>query len=179
MSIEDAATPRKARPTPNIPDNVMEQFSMKGKVVAVNGASDGIGFAIAEAMAEAGGDVALWYNSNDAAISKGSQLAQKHGISARAYQVQVSDAGRVQEAIGDVVRDFGKLDVFVANAGMGISKSITETTLEEYRKLMEVNGEQIRVGALLKVRAKSCQSMVFFIVPNTSAKYLSVRGLAT
>ena len=59
MTIDEvAAAPRDPKPVPNIPSNVFEQFSLKGRVVAVNGASDGIGFAATEAMAEAGADVA-------------------------------------------------------------------------------------------------------------------------
>ena len=65
MSIEDSASARAGfpKPVPNTPTNVLEQFSMKGRVIAVTGAADGIGFAAAEAMAEAGGDVALLYDS--------------------------------------------------------------------------------------------------------------------
>lgn len=145
MSIEEAGVPRTPNAVPTTtPDNVFDQFKMHGKVVAITGASDGIGFAVAEAIAEAGGDVALWYNSNDAAIGKGAKLAEKHGIRAKAYQVEVSDPGKVEEAIGAVVGDFGKLDVFVANAGMAISKPITETSLEEYRTQMSVNGMHSR-----------------------------------
>lgn len=140
MTIEDAAAVRQPKPVPNTPENVLEQFSMKGKVVAITGASDGIGWAVAEAIAEAGGNVALWYNSNNAAISKGEQLAKKHGIRAEAYQVEVSDHEAVQRTVDAVVKDFGKLDVFVANAGMAISKASTEQTIEEYRKQMSVNG---------------------------------------
>lgn len=113
---------------------------MKGKVVAITGASDGIGWAVAEAIAEAGGDLALWYNSNDAAISKGEEIAKKYGIRAKAYQVEVSDHEAVRTGVDQVVQDFGRLDVFVANAGMAISKAITEQTIEEYRKQMAVNG---------------------------------------
>lgn len=102
---------------------------------------DGIGYAVAEAIAEAGGDLVLWYNTNDAAISKGKKLAEKHGIRAQAYQVDVSDPAKVEEAMAQSISDFGKLDVFVANAGMAISKPITETSIEEYRKQMAVNGE--------------------------------------
>lgn len=141
MSVEDAAANRQPRPVPNTPENVLEQFSMKGKVVAITGAADGIGWAVAEAMAEAGGNVALWYNCNDAATTKGEKLAQKHGITAKAYQVEVSDPEKVRLAVDAVVKDFGKLDVFVANAGMAISKPITETSNEEYRKQMSVNGK--------------------------------------
>lgn len=141
MSLEDASIARQPRPAPDTPENVLDQLTVKGKVIAVTGASSGIGFAVAEAMAEAGGNVALLYNSNDAAISKGADLAKKHGIQTRAYQVEVSDPEAVQKAVQKVVQDFGKLDVFVANAGMAISKPIIEQTIEEYRKQMSVNRE--------------------------------------
>jgi sorbose reductase len=141
MSIEECQAPREARPVPNTPNNVLEQFSMRGKVVAISGASDGIGFAAAEAIAEAGGHLALWYNSNDAAVSKGEKLAKEHNITVKAYQVEVSTPEKVQEAMKKVVDDFGKMDVFIANAGMAISKTIIEQTIEEYRKQMSVNRE--------------------------------------
>ncbi|TKA83300.1 hypothetical protein B0A55_00779 [Friedmanniomyces simplex] len=143
MTVEEAGAARSGfpRPTPETPTNVFDQLSMKGKVVAITGASAGIGYAVAEAIAEAGGDLALWYNSNDAAIAKGEQLAKAHGVRAKAYKVEVSDPTKVEQTIGLVVKEFGRLDVFVANAGMAISKAITETSLEEYRKQMSVNGE--------------------------------------
>jgi hypothetical protein len=64
MSIDECQTPRPGfpKPVPDIPTNVMQQFSMKDKVIVVTGAAEGIGGAVADAMAEAGGDVALWYN---------------------------------------------------------------------------------------------------------------------
>jgi NAD(P)-dependent dehydrogenase (short-subunit alcohol dehydrogenase family) len=52
----------------------------------------------------------------------------------------VSNAEHVQSTIAAVVKEFGKLDVFVANAGMAISKPILEQTLPEYEKQMLVNG---------------------------------------
>lgn len=65
MSVEEAGVVREGfpRPIPSTPSNVLEQFVMVGKVAVVNGAADGIGLAVATAIAEASGDVALWYNS--------------------------------------------------------------------------------------------------------------------
>lgn len=65
MSAQDCDQVREGfpRPFPNTPTNVFDQLSLKGKVVVVNGAADGIGLAVAEAMAEAGAHVAFWYNS--------------------------------------------------------------------------------------------------------------------
>lgn len=53
----------------------------------------------------------------------------------------MSDSEAVQATIAQVVKDFGRIDVFVANAGMAISKPILEQTLPEYKKQMSVNGK--------------------------------------
>lgn len=45
--------------------------------------------------------------------------------------------------MASVVNDFGKIDVFIANAGMAISKPLLEQTLDEYRKQMSVNGASL------------------------------------
>lgn len=140
MTLEETnSTPRLPKPFPNIPSNVLQQFSMSNKVTAITGASAGIGWAVSEAIAEAGGHVALLYNSNPEAIAKGLKLAELHHVQVKAYQLEVSDPKRVEETINRIVRDFGRLDVFVANAGMAISKPLTETSVEEYRRQMEVN----------------------------------------
>ncbi|KAE8312110.1 hypothetical protein BDV41DRAFT_589105 [Aspergillus transmontanensis] len=141
MTVSDCTQIRDGfpRPFPDTPANVLEQFKLNGKVVVVTGAADGIGLAVAEAMAEAGAHVALWYNSNDAAIKRGEELSRDNGVKTVAYKVDISDPGQVQKAVGDVVKDFERIDVFVANAGMAISKPILEQTLDEYRKQMSVN----------------------------------------
>lgn len=140
MSLEDVqAAPREPKPFPPTPENVLQQFSMKDKVVAITGASDGIGFAVAEAMAEAGGHVALLYNSNKAAEEKARQLAKEHNIKARAYQLDISDPANVEKVINQIAQDFGRLDVFVANSGAANSKPILEQSIEEYKHLVNVN----------------------------------------
>ena len=143
MSIEDCAAERPPRAPPSIPDNVLEQFSLKGRVCAVTGASGGIGSAVAEAYAEAGAHVALWYNSNPAAKDIAQRLAKAHNINAIAYQVDVSDPEKVKEAVQKVVKDFGKLDVFVANAGMPNSKPLLDMPLEEVKQLNAVNLDSV------------------------------------
>ncbi|KAH9878046.1 hypothetical protein J1614_003263 [Plenodomus biglobosus] len=141
MSIEECQTPRPGfpKPVPNTPTNIMQQFSMAGKVIIVTGAAEGIGGAVADAMAEAGGDVALWYNTNPAANTRAATLAQQHNVRTKTYSVDISNAAAVEKAMQAVVSDFGKIDVFVANAGTGDSKPLLEQTLESYHALMKVN----------------------------------------
>ncbi|KAF5859779.1 hypothetical protein ETB97_002442 [Aspergillus alliaceus] len=145
MNVSDCTHIRDGfpRPFPDTPTNVLQQFQMKGKVVVITGGADGIGLAVAEAMAEANASVALWYNSNDAAIKRAEELAKTHGIKAVAYKVDISDPEQVQKAVQDVVKDLERIDVFIANAGMAISKPILEQTLDEYRKQMSVNGKTL------------------------------------
>ena len=136
---EVAAQTRRPRPFPNTPENVLEQFNLRDRVVCITGAGDGIGFAVAEGMAEAGANLAIWYNSNLTAEKKGAELAKKFNIRVQAYKVEVSQPEEVQSAIQKVVADFDRLDVFVANAGMCITKPVLETGIAEYRRQMEVN----------------------------------------
>ncbi|KAI1813044.1 putative short-chain dehydrogenase [Poronia punctata] len=149
MGFDDCAVARDGfpRPVPDTPSHVLEQFNMVGKVVVVTGAADGIGYAVAEAMAEANANVAMWYNSNDAAVAKAADLDKRYGLKTVAYKVNVSDPDEVQQGIAKVLADFGKIDVFVANAGMANSKPILEQTLEEYRKLMSVNVDGVVICA--------------------------------
>ncbi|KAI4702541.1 hypothetical protein J4E81_002905 [Alternaria sp. BMP 2799] len=141
MSVEECQAPRAGfpKPVPDTPTNVMQQFSMKGKVIVVNGAAEGIGGAVADAMAEAGGNVALWYNSNSAAITRAENLAKTHNVKTKAYSVNQINAEAVQKAVQQVVEDFGRIDVFVANAGTGDSKPLLGQTLDSYHNLMKVN----------------------------------------
>ncbi|KAJ5579745.1 short-chain dehydrogenase [Penicillium hispanicum] len=145
MTIQDAAHTRGGfpRPFPSTPTNVLDQLRMIDRVAVITGGADGIGLSVAEAIAEAGGNVVLWYNSNKAAIEKSQELAKSHNVKSAAYQVDVSESEQVAETVKKVVDEFGKIDVFIANAGMAISKPILEQTLPEYRKQMSVNVDGI------------------------------------
>lgn len=104
-------------PAPKPAANAMDLFSLKGKVAVISGSSTGIGYAVAEAYAQAGADVAIWYNSHNA-DDKAKALAEKYGIRSKAYKVQVTSSDAVEQAINQAAEDFGKIDIFVANAGV-------------------------------------------------------------
>lgn len=90
-------------------------FSMKGKVTAVTGGGGGIGFAAAEAIAEAGGDIALLYRSAPKMDERAKELGERFGVKVKAYQCEVTEHESVKQAIEAVERDFGRLDCYIAN----------------------------------------------------------------
>ncbi|KAF2258905.1 putative NADP-dependent mannitol dehydrogenase, partial [Lojkania enalia] len=139
MTIAECATERHPRPTPNTPTNVLSQLNLTNRVCVITGASGGIGRAVAEAYAESGAHLALWYNRNPAATMTATALSQTHNIKVHTYQIPITDVEAVKAGIEQVVRDFGRIDVFVANAGTAISKPILDMSVDEYRALMSVN----------------------------------------
>jgi sorbose reductase len=142
MSIEETQGSRPGFPKPvpsHISDSVFEQFRLSNKTAVITGAADGIGLAVAEAYAEAGANVALWYNSNDAAITRAEEISKKYSVKAKAWKVEVGSPEAVKKGVDEVAEAFGSIDVFVANAGCAISKGLLETEWEEYRKQMSVN----------------------------------------
>ncbi|KAI1434986.1 putative short-chain dehydrogenase [Xylaria sp. CBS 124048] len=174
MGFDECAVVREGfpRPAPEIPNNVLAQFSMTGKVVVVTGAADGIGLAVAEAMAEANANVSLWYNSNPVAIERAQALASTHGVKASALKVDITSGEAIQEAIAKVLEEFGKIDVFIANAGMVISKPILESTLEEYRQQMAVNVDGVVLSAKYVGEVFKRQASGNFIITSSMSGHI-------
>lgn len=100
---------------------VLDLFKLKGRVASITGSSSGIGYAIAEAFAQVGADIAIWYNSHDA-TSKADALAKKYNVRAKAYKANVSDEADVKKTIEQQIKDFGHIDIVIANAGIPWSK---------------------------------------------------------
>ncbi|QEU61199.1 hypothetical protein KDRO_E00710 [Kluyveromyces lactis] len=107
---------------PKLASNVLDLFSLKGKVAVVTGASSGIGYAVAEGLAQAGASLAVWYNSNAALVERAVELSTKYNVKVVAYQCPVTEEAKVKKTIEDVIQEFGKIDVFIANAGVPWTK---------------------------------------------------------
>jgi sorbose reductase len=59
---------------------VLPLFSLQGRTAIVSGAGAGIGLAVAEGLAEAGANVAIWYNSNRKAIEEAAAIEREYGV---------------------------------------------------------------------------------------------------
>lgn len=128
-----------AKPAPQLLDSIMEMFLMKGKVCIVTGAGSGIGREVARALAEAGAAVAVWYHPNDKNVDDGAELREKYNAHAESYRVDVSDWNRVEQTVEQVVADFGRLDVMVANAGIAIRGDGLNFDFDTWRRTFAVD----------------------------------------
>jgi len=110
--------------TPRDGDPVLPLFSLKGKTAIVTGASAGIGYAVADCFAEAGADVIIWYNSNPRAHEAAEEIAKRWGVKCKAFKVDVTNQQAVENAVKEQVEGElgGRLDIFVANAGIPWTK---------------------------------------------------------
>jgi NAD(P)-dependent dehydrogenase (short-subunit alcohol dehydrogenase family) len=112
---------------------------VQGKVALVTGGSSGIGAAVAELLARQGASVAV----TDIDDLKGEGLVaaiRKAGHQAIFLHHDVTSEPRWVEVVADVAKRFGRLDILVSNAGIGIAvPSITDMTLEDWRRQTAIN----------------------------------------
>ncbi|EGX88960.1 sorbitol utilization protein SOU2 [Cordyceps militaris CM01] len=124
---------------------VMPLFSLAGKTAIVAGAGQGIGFAAAEAFAEAGANVALWYNRNSEAVTKAAKMEANYGVKCKAHKVDVTSYDEVERAVSSAVQDLnGRLDVFVANSGISWGdEAFLDASVARYHGLMSINTDGV------------------------------------
>ena len=114
-------------------------FDLTGKVALVTGGTVGIGRACATALAMAGANIIIVSRSQELGEKTAASL-RKFGVRSLFVQCDVSDEKQIQEMICAVVDAFGKLDIAVNNAGIGVVSDEDENfPKNEWDKLMAVN----------------------------------------
>lgn len=112
---------------------------MHERVTIVTGGSGGIGVEVARALAEAGSDIALWYHSSPQVDKLAKTIASQYSVRCVAYECDISKHEQVKDTIEAVVRDFGRLDVMIANAGIPSKAGGLDDKLEAYHRVVDVD----------------------------------------
>ncbi len=118
---------------------IEELFSLKGKTALVTGCKRGIGFAMAEALAEAGADILGVSASLDPEGSKIEKRIKEIGRSFKGYQCDFSDRKSLYQFIEKVKSENKQIDILVNNAGTIMRKPAAEHPDEYWDKVIEVN----------------------------------------
>ncbi len=125
-------------------------FDLTGKVALITGGNGGIGLGMAEGIALAGGNVAIW-GTNAAKNAAALERLQPHGTQIAAFQCDVGDEASVDSTFAATLDHFGRVDACFANAGVGGSGAagFADITLEEWRRVTRINLD----GVFLTLRA--------------------------
>ena len=117
----------------------MGEKRLDGKVAIVTGASRGIGRAIAERFAVEGAKVVVNYVSGERDARAVVDAVKEAGGDAIAVGADVSSAADVKQLVRTAADHFGRVDILVNNAGVMFTKSVLETTEEDWDRTIDVN----------------------------------------
>jgi gluconate 5-dehydrogenase len=132
-------------------------FSLDGRIAMITGASRGLGWAMAEAMAEHDAEVVLC-GRDRARLDKHVEALRSRGMAAEAAAFDVADRAAATAALEGVVARHGRLDVLVNNAGIQHREPLTETDDEAWDRMIETN-------------LSSC-----FVLARAAARHMLARG---
>lgn len=118
---------------------------VEGKVAIVTGAALGIGRAIAERLAMEGAKVVLTDINMKTGPEVASSITQAGGAAHFVVQ-DVSSEGDWRQVLDETAKAFGQPDILVNNAGIYMIKPMVDTTVEEWRRLMDINALGVFLG---------------------------------
>ncbi len=128
----------------------MVDFSLKGKIALITGASYGIGFAIAKGMASAGATI-VFNDIKQELVDKGLAAYKEAGIEAHGYVCDVTDEAAVAEFVKKVTEEVGHINILVNNAGIIMRIPMCDMTAAQFRKVIDIdlNGPFIMSKAVI------------------------------
>jgi 3-oxoacyl-[acyl-carrier protein] reductase len=114
----------------------MNKIDLNGRNAVVTGGAQGFGRAITERFVASGAKVAIW--DHDQTLAE--KTAKEIGPAVSVLKVDVSDLAAVEKARDATLSALGKIDILVNNAGIaGVNKTVWETDLDEWRKVLRIN----------------------------------------
>ena len=116
----------------------MVNFSLEGKVALVTGGAYGIGFAMAEALAQAGAKIAFNCRSQKHLDDALADYKAK-GIDAKGYICDVTDEEAVKVLVAQIEKELGVIDILVNNAGIIKRIPMCDMTVDEFRQVVDID----------------------------------------
>jgi glucose 1-dehydrogenase len=165
---------------------------LSGQIALVTGASSGLGLGIAHELARAGAAVGINYHSHAEPAERAAAEIIAAGGRARAIEADASQEGEVLQMFDAVIREWGALDILVANSGIQQDAPIGEMTLQQWDRVIALNltGEFLCAReAIRRFRAQGrrgvskacgkilCMSSVHEVIPWAGhANYAAAKG---
>jgi glucose 1-dehydrogenase len=112
---------------------------LANQVALVTGASSGIGYGVAQSLAAAGASVVLNYHSHAESAEQLADEIRKAGGAALAVQADVANPEQVDNMFDACRKEFGTVDIVVANSGMQKDRAIADMTLDDWQIVLATN----------------------------------------
>ena len=112
--------------------------TLHGKVAVVTGGSRGIGFAIAGALLREGASVMI-SGSTQSHLDAATKNLTTHSGRVSAVKADVRRYEDVEMLMATTAKNFGGVDILINNAGVGVFKPVAETSVEEWRRVLDTN----------------------------------------
>ncbi|SDN71041.1 SDR family oxidoreductase [Bacillus sp. OK048] len=141
-------------------------FSLEGKVAAITGATRGIGHSLAVSLAEAGADIALLQRDSTQMFVK--EEIEALGRKCEIIQCDLTDIEQVKNAVPQVIKRFGKIDILVNNGGIQRRSPAVDFSEEDWDDVLKVN---------LKAVWMLSQQAGKYMVPKKSGKIINLASL--
>ena len=117
----------------------MDTMNLRDKVAIVTGGNSGIGMAIVLELARRGANIVIDYVAHPEATDALEQQVVALGDRVIGVKADVSQVAELQRLLAVTVREFGRIDIMVNNAGVETRSSILDTTEEQYDKVLSIN----------------------------------------
>jgi NAD(P)-dependent dehydrogenase (short-subunit alcohol dehydrogenase family) len=119
-------------------NSILDLFRLDGRVAIVTGASSGFGVSFAEALAQAGADVALGARRPDR-LDETRRRVEAIGRRGIAVPTDVTDPAACRALVDATIRELGQVDILINNAGIGAAVPALRESPEEFRSVVDVN----------------------------------------
>jgi gluconate 5-dehydrogenase len=114
-------------------------YKIKGQTAIVTGASSGLGISFAEALAEEGVNLVIAARRYEKLVKVAEELTRKHDVEVIPTKTDVSKEGDVANMVRTASERFGSLEIIVNNAGIASLSPSIDMTLEEWKKVIDIN----------------------------------------
>jgi gluconate 5-dehydrogenase len=113
-------------------------FDLTGRVAIVTGGSVGLGRQMAEGLAQMGANLVLCARKKERCVQAAEEL-QRLGVQVLAFGCDVRDPSSIQEVADAAVKQFGRIDVLINNAGTSWGAPVESMTLDQWNKVLDTN----------------------------------------
>jgi NAD(P)-dependent dehydrogenase (short-subunit alcohol dehydrogenase family) len=121
---------------PSVNKKPFAGLDFSGQVALITGGASGIGFAVAQQLYELGAKVAIADLNNKRAVDS---IKSMNNVKSFAIKVDVQNPTDANRMVEKVINKWGKIDILVHSAGVGIERSFLETTPEEWKRLIDID----------------------------------------